>query len=312
MSLNRTRSNVETTVPDFKGSRLTRCAFGGTRKVMGRWWILLLAICLAEWGRTDEPSSLTADQVIEKLLERSRSTPDRIAAQCHECTRVSLIEERDGHGEIKERVSREFQVELHGARQQLRLLRLNDRPPTEKEAKKELEHEAEVRKDYSERKGRGRAKGPDFLDEGILLRYRYELVGMETNNGRASYLLKFQPKFKGSGKDIQDRALNLLAGRLWVDAVEFELAGVDARLVDRLEVLAGIVGDLERLDFTLDRCRLEDGFWFNRSLKLRLDGRKLMSHFRVNSVIEQRDFKRLPNPVTTSEGPVVEPPRASR
>ncbi len=279
---------------------------------MGRWFALFLALCLAGRCRAAESSPLTADQVIEKLLERSRSTPDRIAAQCHGCTRVSLIEERDSRGEIKERVSREFEVELHGARQQLRLLRLNDRAPTEKEAKKELEKEAEVRKDYSERKGRGRAKGPDFLDEGILLRYRYELVGMETNNGRASYLLKFQPKFKGSGKDIQDRALNLLAGRLWVDAVEFELAGVDAQLVDRLEVLAGIVGDLERLDFTLDRCRLEDGFWFNRSLKLRLDGRKLMSHFRVNSVIEQRDFKRLPNPVTTSEGPAVEPPRASR
>jgi hypothetical protein len=279
---------------------------------MGRWLILFLALSLAERCLAAESSPLTADQVIEKLLERSRSTPDRIAAQCHGCTRVSLIEERDSRGEIKERVSREFEVELHGARQQLRLLRLNDRAPTEKEAKKELEKEAEVRKDYSERKGRGRAKGPDFLDEGILLRYRYELLGVETNNGRASYLLKFQPKFKGSGKDIQDRALNLLAGRLWVDADEFELAGVDAQLVDRLEVLAGIVGDLERLDFTLDRCRLEDGFWFNRSLKLRLDGRKLMSHFRVNSVIEQRDFKRLPNPVTTSEAPAVEPPRASR
>ncbi len=279
---------------------------------MGRWWLLFWALGLAGLCRAAEPSPLTADQVIEKLLERSRSTPDRIAAQCHGCTRVSLIEERDSHGELKERVSREFEVELHGARQQLRLLRLNDRSPTEKEAKRELEHEAEVRKDYSERKGRGRAKGPDFLDEAILLRYRYELVGMETNNGRASYLLKFQPKFKGTGKDIQDRALNLLAGRIWVDAGEFELAGVDAQLVDRLEVLAGIVGDLERLDFTLDRCRLEDGFWFNRTLKLRLDGRKLMSHFRVNSVIEQRDFKRLAKPSPTSEAPAEEPRRASR
>jgi hypothetical protein len=300
------------TIPGFIGSRLTGPTFWSRKESMGRWLTCVVVLFLAGQCRALEPSSLTADQVIEKLLQRSRSTPDRIAAQCHGCTRVSLIEERDSRGEIKERVSREFEVELHGARQQLRLLRLNDRPPTEKEAKRELEHEAEVRKDYSERKGRGRAKGPDFLDEGILLRYRYELVGMETNQGRASYVLSFEPKFKGSGKDIQDRALNLLAGRIWVDADEFELAGVDARLVDRLEVLAGIVGDLERLDFTLDRCRLEDGFWFNRTLKLRLDGRKLMSRFRVHSVIEQRDFKRLPQPVSTSEVPVAEPQRASR
>lgn len=259
-----------------------------------------------------EPPLLTANQVVEKLLERSRSTPERIAAQCHGCVRFSLIEERDSHGDIKERVSREFAVEMHGARQQLRILRLNERTPTEKEAKREIEHEAEVRKDYSERKGRKSAKGPDFLDEGILCRYTYEMEAMETKQGRSSYVLRFHPKSKGSGKDIQDRALNLLAGRIWVDAEEFELVGVDAQLTDRLEVLAGLVGDLERLDFTLERCRLPDGFWFNRSLKLRLDGRKLMSHFRVNSIMEQRDFKRLDATHATAETPVAEPPRASR
>ena len=123
-----------------------------------------LAPSLAELSHGAEPPALTADQVIERLLERSRSTPERIAAQCHGCIRFSVIEERDGHGEIKERVSREFAVEMHGAQQQLRILRLNERAPTEKEAKREIEHEAEVRKDYSERKGRKSAKSPDFLD----------------------------------------------------------------------------------------------------------------------------------------------------
>ena len=259
-----------------------------------------LAPSLAELSHGAEPPALTADQVIERLLERSRSTPERIAAQCHGCIRFSVIEERDGHGEIKERVSREFAVEMHGAQQQLRILRLNERAPTE------------VRKDYSERKGRKSAKSPDFLDEGILCRYSYSIEGKETKQGRTCYVLQFRPKSKGTGKDIQDRALNLLAGRIWVDTEEFELAGVDARLTDRLEVLAGLAGDLERLDFTLERCRLPDGFWFNRSLKLRLDGRKLMSHFRVNSVMEQRDFKRLDTTPATAEKPAVEPPRASR
>ncbi len=270
------------------------------------------ASSLAHLTNGAEAPALTADQVIERLLERSRSTPERIAAQCHGCVRFSVIEERDSHGEIKERVSREFAVEMHGAHQQLRILRLNERAPSEKEAKREIEHEAEVRKDYSERKGRKSAKGPDFLDEGILCRYSYAIEGTETKQGRVSYVLQFKPKVKGSGKDIQDRALNLLAGRIWVDAEEFELVGVDAQLTDRLEVLAGLAGDLERLDFTLERCRLPDGFWFNRSLKLRLDGRKLMSHFRVNSVMEQRDFKRLDTTPATAETPASEPPRASR
>jgi hypothetical protein len=203
-------------------------------------------------------------------------------------------------------------VELHGAQQQLRLLRFNERPPTEREAKHELEHEAEIRKDYSERKNKSHSKGPDFLDEGILNRYQYEMLGMATNDGRVSYVLHFEPKSKSSGKDTQDRALNLLAGKIWVDAEEFELAGVDARLVDRLEVFAGILGDLERLDFELQRCRLPDGFWFNRSLKMRIDGRKLMSHFRVYSVIEQKDFQRLSSSPATVGVPAAEPPRASR
>lgn len=273
--------------------------------IMG--WIALV-LC----ARAGNLPPLTADEVVQRLLERSRSTPDRIAAQCHRCIRCSLIEERDSHGNIEERVSREFAVELHGAQQQVRLLRLNDRAPTERETKRELEHEAEMRKDYSERKNKSRSKGPDFLDEGILNRYQYQMMGMATNDGRLCYVLHFEPKNKSAGKDTQDRALNLLAGKIWVDAEEFELAGVDAKLVDRLEVFAGILGDLERLDFELQRCRLPDGFWFNSSLKLRLDGRKLMSHFRVYSVIEQKDFQRLSTVPTTAEVPAAQPPRASR
>lgn len=274
-------------------------------------WFVAAVLLVFQAGAA-EVLPLTADQVIQRLLERSRSTPERIAAQCHSCIRYSYIEELDSRGEAKERVAREFGVEMHGSKQKLRLLHLNDKVPTEKEARREVEHEAEIRKDYSERKGSKRAKGPDFLDESILSRYAYQLSGMETNNGRAFYVLNFEPKAKGSGKDVQDRALNLLNGRIWVDAEEFELAGVDAHLTDRLEILAGILADLERLDFKLERTRLPDGFWFNRSLKLRIDGRKLLSHFRVNSVMEQHDFKPIQQIPAIVEKPPVEPPRASR
>jgi hypothetical protein len=241
-----------------------------------------------------QTSPLTSEQIIARMLERAKTTPQRIAAQCHACIRNVVAEEYDYHGKLKDKKVREFAVEMNGAELQLKLLKFDGRTPTEREAKKEVGREMELKKKYGERKDKPKGQGPDFLDESLLGRYRYEAEGLEVVNGRKAYRVTFEPAGRESGKDTVDKALGLLAGHFWVDAEEFELVKVKAHLTGAVSVGAGVIGSVDRLDFLLERERQADGFWFNRTLKTDVEGRKVFLGFRTHSEIEQHDFKPLP------------------
>lgn len=257
-------------------------------------WILLAGWLALPLAAHSAPPSLSADEVIRRFLERSATTTNRLAAQHHVCVRRTVTEELGDDGKVKERQTKEQAIELRGEEQRIRLLKLDDRAPTAEETARELAKEAEQRKRFAERKDKPRSRGPDFVDEKLIRRFRYELDGMELVNGRPTYALKFAPVANPPATENADRALNLLVGRIWIDAEEFELAKVDARLKEPLTVLGGIVAKVERLDFVVERRRLADGLWFNTEFACRAEGRKLFSGFRVRSRIAQDDFRELP------------------
>ena len=257
---------------------------------------LLLGLLLALPAAAEVPSSSTADEIIARFLERCRTTPDRLAAQHHVCVLRTVTEELARDGAVKERKTKEQAVELRGEEQLVRLLRLDDRTPTARESERELAKETEQRQRYAERKDKARGRGPDFVDEKLVRRFRYVLAGTELVDGRTAHVLAFSAKPDAPAKDSSDRALNLLIGRIWIDAEESELVKVDAHLKEPLSVLGGIVASVDRLDFMVERRRQPDGFWFNTAFGSYAEGRKLFSGFRVRSRIEQDGFRPLPSP----------------
>jgi hypothetical protein len=123
--------------------------------------VLMLALGLRlPLAAQGAPPSLSADEVIGRFLERSRTTTNRMAAQHHICVRRTVLEELADDGSVKERKTKEQAVELRGERQRIRLLKLDDRTPTADEMKREQEREAERRRPSptarTSRAGRGR------------------------------------------------------------------------------------------------------------------------------------------------------------
>src|SRR5690606_7060438 len=95
---------------------------------------------------------------------------------------------------------------------------------------------------------------------------------------------------------MADRILARLAGRVWIDAADFELARVEARLQRPLRFWGGLVGSLDELDFDLTRVRLADGTWVNATLGSHAAGRKAVVPFRARMAVEQEDFRPLREP----------------
>ncbi len=256
-------------------------------------WLSLMGVATA-FGA--EPPPLGTEEILNRFLERSRGTPDRIAAQHHACVRITTTEEMGSDGKLKERKSREFEVELIGARQKLHLLRVDGRLPNDREARRETTKESEMKKKYGERQDKAKSQGPDFIDERIVHRYHFSTNGVELIHGRPAYLLRFAPKPGLEVKETADRALNRLTGRLWIDAEEFELVKLDAHLEQPLSLVGGIVATVERMEFDLERERHADGFWFNTHFSSLAIGRKLFTGFHVRTRIDQDHFRVLPTP----------------
>jgi hypothetical protein len=256
-------------------------------------WLSLLAIATALGA---EPPPLGTEEILNRFLERSRGTPDRIAAQHHACVRTTTTEELGSDGRVKERKSREFEVELIGAKQKLRLLRVDGRLPNDRESRRETTRETEMKKKYGERQDKARSQGPDFIDERIVQRYHFATNGVELIHGRPAYLLRFSPKPGLEVKETADRALNRLTGRIWIDAEEFELVKLDAHLEQPLSLVGGIVATVERMEFDLERERHADGFWFNTHFSSLAIGRKLFTGFHVRTRIDQDHFRAVTTP----------------
>lgn len=118
----------------------------------------------------------------------------------------------------------------------------------------------------------------DFkVDQSLLDRYRFTLEGTEEVNGRPAWALEFEPVDPPlPARDLKERFLNQVAGRVWVDQGDGSTARLELRLTRPVNVVGGLVGAVKACQLLLERERTTDGLWFNAHTHWRLEGRKLL------------------------------------
>ena len=229
-------------------------------------------------------------EIIERLVARARAAAAEEARQVLVYRRTTCIEDLASKDEKERKRVREHAVTNMAGVVKARLVRIDDREPTEEEVASDSRKEGDARKETSRRR-----RGPDFLDEGLIRRFVYELEGEETLEGRRTYRLSYKPRTSGSGGDKNvDRVLRLLGGKIWIDATEFEVVRASAGLREPLKVLGGFAATVSRLEFDVVRRPVAPGCWCNVLLTSRAEGRRLFSGFSVRLDVEQADFQVLP------------------
>ena len=250
--------------------------------------ILLWAPLAAVAGETPD-----AEAIIQRFIARAKAAAEVEAHQTISYQRRTRIEELDDDGSVKETRSKEYAVTNRAGLVQAVLVKVNDRPPSDEELKSDRRTESEARRESGRRR-----RGPDFLDEALVRRFQYTLEGEEIIEGRRVFRLAYQPnQTTAAGKDV-DRILGLLHGQIWIDAEEYEMVKVEARLRSALRLLGGIAGALNRLEFAIVRRPIEPGHWASVLLTTRAEGRKLFSAFRARVQVDQDEFRI--QPVTTA------------
>lgn len=268
--------------------------------------LLVTLLVLAGWNLSAHGADTlpTTDEVIHKAVARAKWVEEQKFERNHAFTKLSVKEESDDRGVVKDREELLYQVYPVEGLPYIELIRKNGRPSTPHNLKKERDRQKKLRERWA-RQGRHKDDEEVSFDEELVGRYRFEMVTREPVNGRTAFRLRFEPQ----NNDLPvrrkvDRVLNKLEGSLWIDEGDYDIAKVEFHLRENVTIGWGLVAVFRRLDVSFEQARGEDGVWLPSRIDAYVDGRVLIRSFHVRQRERMSDVRK-----TSAEGQNVTPAR---
>ena len=126
--------------------------------------LCFLAIVLS-WAAAAAPLP-SADFVVERFLARAKASAAEEARQMLVYRRTTVIEDLASKDEKERRRVREHAVTNRAGVIRARLVRIDNRDPSEAEVASDARKEGDARKETTRRR-----RGPDFVDEALLRKF---------------------------------------------------------------------------------------------------------------------------------------------
>ena len=237
-----------------------------------------------------------ARELVKRVVKSQRRVEAAFAGATFDQREVKITWGEGGRA--KEVASRLFYVlsgdaDVEGTRE---LVEVDGRPAFEEEKRKARGEDEKGRKRRVEQKAAAEARRADRVsgDEDdplvgrrrlseLIGRFIIRVVGEETVEGRPAYVLDFSPDpSTPPAKSLGDRALNALAGRVLIDAVDFQVRSVVAHLTKPVKVAGGIAANVKGAEIVYTGQPLGGDLWFPCVVELRLTGKTAL-FFRLDT-----------------------------
>ncbi len=257
-------------------------------------WIGLLVCGLSCVLAARAQSPLCADDIVQRAVQRAESPAAREARPPYRYTKHTVTDELDSQGRLKDRREKLYDVRVESGLSWLKLVQLNGQSLSADEQKKQDAQDLAARQKMTDAKpGKKGDERENFLTAELVAKYKFKLIREVQLNGRDTYELAFEPLPSLAVNHLTDRFLNQLAGTVWIDAQEFEIARAEIHLQAEVALWGGMVGTLTQCSYTLTRVRQPDGTWFNGLSHGFFQGRKLLEPMLIRTRSEATDFQRL-------------------
>ena len=210
----------------------------------------------------------------------------------------------DGDGKVKSSESKTQEIMVLYGEQVQRLIAKDDKPLSEKDAAKEEERiqkltdkrkneTEEQRKKRLEKEEKDREDARKFVSE-VADAYNFRLIGMESLDGRETYVIDaeprpdFQPHFK------EARILPKFRFRAWIDQAESQWVKLDAECIDTVSLGWFLARVHKGSRLLIDQTRINDEVWLPRHVAIKVDVRvALLKNFNVEADVTFRDYKKF-------------------
>jgi hypothetical protein len=176
------------------------------------------------------------------------------------------------------------------------LVEVDGRPATDEEKRKVQEEDEKGRRRRLEEKAASEARkservsgdeddplvGRRRLSE-LIQRFAIRITGEEIVEGRPAYVVEFAPDPSAPpARSLGDRALNSLAGRVLIDAVDFQVRSVVAHLTKPFKVVGGLAANVKEAELVYTGQPLGGNLWFPCLIEVRLTGKTAL-FFRLDT-----------------------------
>lgn len=213
----------------------------------------------------------------------------------------------DFGGDPSRQVVRVYQVvPAPNGRPHRRLVEENGRRRTPDElANDEREHEKRVaerqrqlatetpaeRQRRLQREAKRRAEEQQTWDD-IGRVYTFTIARRETIAGQSLIVVDFTPKADAAPVTENGRRMMKAKGRAWIAENDYQVARVEAQVLDDISIGWGLIGKLYAgATASYVRTKTNGGPWLPQQLSYAASGRALVKRFAVRTVIDYYDFR---------------------
>ena len=210
----------------------------------------------------------------------------------------------DGKEQVKSSESRTFEVMVLYEEQVRKLVARNDKPLSERDARKEDEKIQKIidkRKNESESDRRQRLKkqdeqreqGRQFVKE-IADAYNFRFLGEENFDGRKSQVIDAEPRpgYRPQMKDA--KFLPKFRFRVWLDEAEKQWVKLDIQSIDTVSVGLFLLRLHKGSNIQIEQVRVNDEVWLPKHVALKLDARlALLKGLKMSEDVTYRDYRKF-------------------
>jgi hypothetical protein len=239
------------------------------------------------------------EEIIRRAIERAKWAQKQDHAGQFAFRQLVVVENLDDKGAVKQREESLFQATPIEGTPFYQPIQKDGKPLSDKERKEAEERQRKFRERLAEnrrKKEKQKSKDDDDLtvSEELVSRFRFELLGRQPVDGRPAYVLAFEPRSEDlPTRRKLDRILNKLAGKVWLDQESYEISKLEARLTEKTKFGWGIIGSVERLEFTFEQRQVAENIWLPSRLDLYIRARMLFSSLHQWEKVEWSEFKRV-------------------
>jgi hypothetical protein len=268
------------------------CGDGGFSGMLLVAWLLS---CPSGNGRAAEAIP-SASEVTRRMIERAQAVAEAEQGPQYTYQKRSVLERLDAAGQPVKSEEKLHQVILIRGLPFNRLVKIQGRELNAEELKREEAREERFQQRFvSADRRKLAAQKAALVTPELLDRYQFAVKERVMLGDRPTLVLTFKPKDKNlPERKVQDKVLNRMAGTLWVDEADADIARLVASLAEPLSLgFLGWLGSLTRCDLSLERQRMPDGVWVNARMTLVMHCRRLTVPLRFRLTEVSGGFKRV-------------------
>lgn len=252
------------------------------------------------------PAQSLSENQIRNLIRQTAANDMENDKRQRDYTYIQHEEQHnlDGHGQVKKTETKTTEImELYGEQVE-RLIAKDDKPLSEKDAKKEEEkiqkviekrknESDEVRQKREKKEEKDREDSRRFVSE-VAEAYNFTFAGIESLAGRDTYVIDGEPQPGYEPKMKEAKILPKFRFRAWIDKDESQWKKLDIQCIDTVSWGLFLARIHKGSRIIIEQTRINDEVWLPQHIDVKVDVRlALLKNFNVEDDITYRDYQKF-------------------